>query len=86
MFVTGNTGKLREVREILTNGPQPIEIESHSLDCEFPFGISFEPLRENKTIIHISIYIAMFLFHIWGSGKNSARDTGHDAGNSEREM
>ena len=39
VFVTGNTGKLREVREILTNGPQPIEIESHSIDCEFPLAI-----------------------------------------------
>ena len=34
VFVTGNAGKLKEVREILASGPQPIEIESRDLvDC-----------------------------------------------------
>lgn len=33
VFVTGNAGKLREVREILAQGT-PIEIESRDLDCE----------------------------------------------------
>jgi hypothetical protein len=37
VFVTGNAGKLREVREILAQGP-PIEVESRDLDreCELP--------------------------------------------------
>jgi len=48
VFVTGNAGKLREVREILTNGPQPIEIESHSIDCEFPLGYNPFGHREMK--------------------------------------
>jgi len=34
VFVTGNAGKLREVREILAQG-KPIEIESRDLDCEY---------------------------------------------------
>ena len=33
VFVTGNAGKLREVREILAQGT-PIEIESRNLDRE----------------------------------------------------
>lgn len=32
MFVTGNAGKLKEVREILASGPQPIEVESRDLE------------------------------------------------------
>ena len=35
VFVTGNAGKLKEVREILAGGPQqPIEVESRELDCQ----------------------------------------------------
>jgi len=32
VFVTGNANKLKEVREILSSGGHPIEIESQSLD------------------------------------------------------
>lgn len=44
VFVTGNAGKLKEVREILAGGPQqPFEVESRELDRQSggrPLGLS----------------------------------------------
>jgi len=46
VFVTGNAGKLREVREILAQGT-PIEVDSRDLDreCELYPG-SFESITQ----------------------------------------
>jgi len=46
VFVTGNPGKLREVSEILAHDPQPIEIESRSLDLPEIQGTTQEIARE----------------------------------------
>ncbi|KAF5388064.1 hypothetical protein D9615_000768 [Tricholomella constricta] len=35
VFVTGNANKLKEVKEILSDGGHPIEIDSHSLDSKY---------------------------------------------------
>jgi inosine/xanthosine triphosphate pyrophosphatase family protein len=45
VFVTGNAGKLKEVREILASGPQPIEVESHDLDCQ---SVQLIPLSKTR--------------------------------------
>ena len=48
MFVTGNAGKLREVKAILLQG-KPIEIISQALDSEW------QPLlTPGKTVAHVS--------------------------------
>jgi len=46
VFVTSNPGKLKEVREILANGPQPLEIESQGLDLPEIQGTTHEIARE----------------------------------------
>jgi len=35
VFVTGNAKKLNEVKAILADGPNPIEIDSQALDSKF---------------------------------------------------
>ena len=42
VFVTGNTNKLREVKEILSEGGNPIEISSQSLESETESNISWK--------------------------------------------
>ena len=40
VFVTGNANKLREVKEILSQGHDPIDIESQNLDSAAILGSS----------------------------------------------
>jgi hypothetical protein len=70
VFVTGNAGKLKEVREILAGGPQqPIEVESQEVDSQSGGRPSAYPHQTFFRIIDFE-------------KKNSTRDTGHDARNS----
>ncbi|KAH9998287.1 Ham1-like protein [Russula vinacea] len=46
VFVTGNAGKLREVREILAQGTTPVEIESRDLDLPEIQGTTQEVATE----------------------------------------
>jgi hypothetical protein len=72
VFVTGNAGKLKEVREILAGGPQqPFEVESRELDRQ-------SGGRPLSLINHFSGLLTLKKKF----KKNSTRDTGHDPRNS----
>ena len=85
MFVTGNAGKLREVREILAEGA-PVDIESLDLDREFMNGsiLSVSPVGglfvTLKKAVHTPPFRVVLLYQIGRGGRGGGPQIFLDSG------